>query len=123
MGESFTVPGDAQKPMLWTARPDALNVTIGGQAVPKLAEREGIMKDVPVDAQALLARAAAPAPATSTVAPTAAIGQAAPAARPATRRSPTTGSATNSARRSAPSEAAVPPPVPVPAEDAPASTT
>lgn len=123
MGESFTVPGDAQKPMLWTARPDALNVTIGGQAVPKLAEREGIMKDVPVDAQALLSRAAAPAPATSSVAPSAAGEQAPTAARPATRRSPMTGSAASPAKRTAPSEAAVPPPVPVPAEDAPASTT
>ena len=42
MGESFTVPGDAQKPMLWTARPDALNVTIGGQAVPFLIHGRGI---------------------------------------------------------------------------------
>lgn len=132
MGESFTVPADAQKPMLWTARPDALNVTIGGQAVPKLAEREGIMKVVPVDAQALLARAAAPAPAVSapvasssasSSASSATGGQAAPVSRPAARRSPTTGSAASPATRSAPNEATVPPPVPVTAEDAPASTT
>ena len=119
MGESFTVPGDAQKPMLWTARPDALNVTIGGQAVPRLAEREGIMKDVPVDAQALLARAAAPAPAASSTAPPATGGQAPTAARPAARRSTVTSPVT----RPVPTEGAVPPPVPAPAEDAPASTT
>ena len=55
-GESFTVPADAQGPMIWTGRPDALAITIGGQPVPKLAEEERVMKDVPVTAQALLAR-------------------------------------------------------------------
>jgi hypothetical protein len=64
LGESFTVPADAQGPMLWTGRPDALAISIGGQPVPKLAEEEKVMKDVPVTAQALLARArSAPAPA------------------------------------------------------------
>lgn len=63
-GEAFTVPADAQGPMLWTGRPDALAITIGGRPVPKLAEEERVMKDVPVTAQALIARAqpnAAPA--------------------------------------------------------------
>lgn len=63
LGESYTVPADAQGPMLWTGRPDALAITVGGKPVPKLAERQGRMKDVPVTAAALLARAAAPAPA------------------------------------------------------------
>jgi transcriptional regulator with XRE-family HTH domain len=64
LGESFTVPPDAQGPMIWTGRPDALAITIGGKPVPKLAEQEQVMKDVPVSAAALLARgqpAAAPA--------------------------------------------------------------
>jgi len=64
MGESFTVPETAQNPQLWTGRPDALTITIGGQPVPKIAEREGIVKDVAVSAAALLARGA-PAPAAS----------------------------------------------------------
>lgn len=64
MGESFTVPETAQNPQLWTGRPDALNITIGGQPVPRIAEREGIVKDVPVSAAALLGRNA-PAPAGS----------------------------------------------------------
>jgi transcriptional regulator with XRE-family HTH domain len=55
-GESFTVPADAQGPMLWTGRPDALAITVGGKPLPKLAEQEQVMKDVPVTAQALLAR-------------------------------------------------------------------
>jgi hypothetical protein len=55
-GETFTVPADAQGPMLWTGRPDALGITIGGRPVPKLAEREQVVKDVPITAEALLAR-------------------------------------------------------------------
>jgi transcriptional regulator with XRE-family HTH domain len=64
-GESFTVPADAQGPMLWTGRPDALAITVGGKPLPKLAEQEQVMKDVPVTAEALLARGqpgAAPTP-------------------------------------------------------------
>jgi cytoskeleton protein RodZ len=62
-GETFTVPADAQGPKLWTGRPDALAITVGGRPVPKLAEQEQVMKDVPVTAQALLARGhPAPAP-------------------------------------------------------------
>lgn len=57
-GQTFTVPADAQGPKVWTGRPNALAITIGGRAVPKLGEAELIMKDVPVDAEALLARGA-----------------------------------------------------------------
>jgi cytoskeleton protein RodZ len=55
-GESYTVPADAAGPQLWTGRPDALAITIGGRPVPKLAEAERIMRDVPVTAEALVAR-------------------------------------------------------------------
>ncbi|MFA9201357.1 MAG: helix-turn-helix domain-containing protein [Cypionkella sp.] len=62
-GEAYTVPAEASGPRLWTGRPDALAITVGGKPVPRLAEREGIMKDVEVSAEALLARgSAAPAP-------------------------------------------------------------
>lgn len=89
-GETFTVPSGAQNPMLWTGRPDALDITVGGQAVPRIAEREGIVKDVPVSAAALMARGTTPAPAavsagaeqTSQVAPSA------PRPRPAVARRP-----------------------------------
>jgi len=70
-GESYTVPADAVSPKIWTGRPDALAITIGGQASPRLAESEGIIKDVPVDAASLRTRAqaagpgAAPAPSPS----------------------------------------------------------
>jgi hypothetical protein len=69
-GETYTVPADAQGPLLWTGRPDALSITIGGSPVAKLAETEGIMKDIPVTPGALLARtprtAQPPAPASPT---------------------------------------------------------
>lgn len=71
MGESFTIPSGAQEPMLRTARPDALSITVGGQPVPRIAETEGLVKDVPVSAAALLARGKEPAPAPTAAATTA----------------------------------------------------
>ena len=55
-GESYYLPGDAMQPKLWTGRPDALAITIGGKAIPRLADAEKVMKDVPVDAASLRAR-------------------------------------------------------------------
>ncbi len=69
-GESYTVPADVAGPQLWTGRPDALAITIGGREVPKLSEEDQVMRDVPVTAEALLARGeippAAPSPPVST---------------------------------------------------------
>lgn len=56
-GETYTLPDGVADPKLWTGRPDALAITIGGQAVPRIADKQGIVKDVPVDAAALWARA------------------------------------------------------------------
>lgn len=69
LGESYTVPADAQGPQIWTARPDALTITIGGRQVPALADRQMTVKNVPVSAAALLARGIAPAAAASGAAP------------------------------------------------------
>ena len=55
-GESWTVPTDKGEVRIWTARPQALSITIGGQAVPKLSDVQMTIKDVPVSAAALLAR-------------------------------------------------------------------
>lgn len=57
-GESYTVPDTAGAVTIWTGRPEALAITIGGQAVPKLSEVQKTIKDVPVTAAALLARVA-----------------------------------------------------------------
>lgn len=67
LGESYTVPADADGPLIWTGRPDALAITIGGNPVPRLADTVGIVKDVPVTAAALKARE----PQTASVSPTA----------------------------------------------------
>ena len=56
-GETYTVPTDAADPKIRTGRPDLLAITIGGQMVAKLADQEQLVKDVPVSATALLARA------------------------------------------------------------------
>jgi cytoskeletal protein RodZ len=58
--QSYTVPDGAQNPMILTGRPDALSVTIGGQAIPPLGPPEKTIADVPVSAAALLARKAGP---------------------------------------------------------------
>jgi len=66
-GETYTVPDGVTDPKLWTGRPDALTITIGGQPVPRIADKQGIVKDVAVSGPALWARAdhaaAAPPPA------------------------------------------------------------
>lgn len=56
LDESYTVPADADGPQVWTGRPDALRITIDGREIPKLAEEDQIMRDIPVTAEALLAR-------------------------------------------------------------------
>jgi cytoskeleton protein RodZ len=64
-GESFTVPANANNPMILTGRPDALAVTVGGKPVPALGTAERTISDMPISAAALLARpapAAAPSP-------------------------------------------------------------
>lgn len=72
-GESYTLPAEANGPQIWTGRPEALAITIGGKAVPKLSDVQVTMKDVPVSAAALLARTGAmppSSPQTLQVAPT-----------------------------------------------------
>lgn len=58
-GDSFTVPQDANKPMIVTGRPQVLTVTIGGQAVAPLGEADKTIADVEISAAALLARSPA----------------------------------------------------------------
>ncbi len=67
-GESYTIPQDADGPLAWTGRPDAFAITVGGQPVTKLAEEQTIVRDVPVSAEALLARSRPQATATGSAA-------------------------------------------------------
>lgn len=69
-GDTYTVPADARKPMVRTGRPDALQITVGGRRVPPLAEEQQVVSDVPVSAEALVARARPAASPTSAASPT-----------------------------------------------------
>ncbi|HEY0959355.1 MAG TPA: RodZ domain-containing protein [Novosphingobium sp.] len=78
-GESYTLPADANGPLIRTARPDALTITVGGRPVAPLAERQMTLADVPVSAIALLARGTGTAPSHSAD-PTAVVQPVAPPA-------------------------------------------
>ncbi|MFZ2997503.1 helix-turn-helix domain-containing protein [Sphingobium sp.] len=89
-GETFALPTTARNPMILTGRPQALSVTVGGKAVAPLGAPDRTIADVPVNAEALLARGAAtatPAPGspslTGTVIPQAATPPVAPSPNPA----------------------------------------
>ena len=83
-GESWTVPQTAQAPQLRTGRPDALALTVGGRAIPALADKPTVMSGVSLTPADLAARANPQVAAPSGAAPAAAPagGQRAPA-RPA----------------------------------------
>ena len=78
LGETYTVPPEASSPMIRTARPDALQISIGGRDVAKLAEQQQTIKDVPVSAAALLARGTATPPISPSIAPATATSGSAP---------------------------------------------
>jgi len=115
-GEAWTVPSDQVDVRIATARPDALAITVGGQAVPKLSDTQKSIRDVPVTAAALLARGTAAA----TAAPTAQPGQSAGRPRrvtderPRERRAAAPRAATAQPSAAAP-EVAPPQAAPIPA--------
>jgi cytoskeletal protein RodZ len=81
-GESLEVPPAARDPRINTGRPDALAVTIGGQAVARLAETPQTIAGAQVSAAALLARPAPVAGATPVASETVPV-RSAPVRRPA----------------------------------------
>ncbi|MEG3123801.1 helix-turn-helix domain-containing protein [Sphingomonas sp. GB1N7] len=77
-GEKYDVPSDANGPMINVGRPDKLQVTLNGSALPPLGSGRVAIKDVPIGAAALSARASGtPAPTSS------------PTSKPATRETNT----------------------------------
>ena len=70
-GESYTVPDTASDPQVRTGRPDAFTITVGGKSVPRLAENDAVVSDVPVNAKALLARDGVGLPGTAAADPAA----------------------------------------------------
>lgn len=55
-GERYVVPADAKDPQVWTGQPEALNIAIGGKSIGPLSLESQILRDLPVTAEALLAR-------------------------------------------------------------------
>ena len=84
-GDSFTVPKDANKPMIVTGRPQVLTVTVGGKEVPALGPADRTVADLEISAQALLARATSESTVESTPVATS---SSAPRERPVERRAP-----------------------------------
>lgn len=117
-GDSFTVPADAKGPKINVGRPDELRITVGDTAIPALGDGKRPIKDVPVDAAALLARVGQAGAAVST--PAAAPSPAAAAPSPAASA---TARATPRAPRPAPSAPAAAPTASVDPAAAPATTS
>lgn len=61
-GERFTIPADADGPVLSTARPDALQISVGGTVLPRIAATPMVVRDVPVTPAALGNRESWPEP-------------------------------------------------------------
>jgi cytoskeletal protein RodZ len=109
-GERFVVPPDATAPLINTARPDLLAISVAGKSVAKLSDRPAPLSGAPISAGALLARAAS----ATGVAAGPGNALAAPAERRAAPRT--------TARVPAAAVETVPEAAPAPATDAVAST-
>lgn len=57
-GERYEVPANANQPMILTGRPDALQVTVGGQQVAALGDGSRSISGIVLTAEALAARSA-----------------------------------------------------------------
>lgn len=77
-GEAWTVPDGIAGPTLRVGRPDALQITVGGRAIPPLSTKPLTMSGVSLAPADLIARSATPA----TPGPAPAPHQSAPAASP-----------------------------------------
>ncbi|MGN6817117.1 MAG: helix-turn-helix domain-containing protein [Sphingomonas sp.] len=85
-GEQFSVPSDASNPMINIGRPDKVQVTINGSAVPPLGDGKHAIKDVPISAAALQARGQNPATAATPAATNAPASAPAASATPSARK-------------------------------------
>jgi len=62
-GESWTVPPQANAPQLRTARPDQLQITVAGRAIPPLGDKPEVISGVVLTPVALAQRSSGAAPA------------------------------------------------------------
>lgn len=60
-GQRFALPAAAVDPLIWTGRPQAIQIAVGASAVPPLGQPDRTIKDVSLKREALLARLAPPA--------------------------------------------------------------
>jgi hypothetical protein len=83
-GQRFALPATAIDPLIWTGRPQAVQVAVGTTTIPPLGDPDRTIKGTSLSREALLARVAPPPPATSPAAPVNPVPQPtpAPAARP-----------------------------------------
>jgi cytoskeleton protein RodZ len=94
-GDTYNVPGDANGPMINIGRPDKLQITVNGAAIAPLGDGSHALKDIPISAAALSARAAQPGAAATPV--------------PVPASSPSASSTGSSGKRKKEKNAAVPP--------------
>lgn len=121
-GERWQLPADAQGPMIRTARPDALAITVGGRPVAPLADRQVTIRDMPISAAALLARPPAGTTqlgASAAGAAPVAAGQAAAQLRQALPQPPASPPRASLPQAPSPRPQAVPQPAPRSAPEAP----
>ena len=121
-GDRYDVPVDANNPMINIGRPDKLQVTLNGSLVAPLGDGKVAIKDVPISATALQARASgAPLPTASATPAAAATGTPATSGTtPVTRPTPR---ARSTPAATAPSPTPTAPPPPPAFAPAPAATT
>ena len=118
-GDRYDVPVDANNPMINIGRPDKLQVMLNGSLVAPLGDGKVAIKDVPIGAAALQARAnGTPLPLVSATAAATATGTTT-TRTPATRPTPRA----QSTPAAAPSPTPTAPPVPPAFAPAPAPTT
>ncbi|MEO8374856.1 MAG: RodZ domain-containing protein [Sphingomonas bacterium] len=85
-GDRYDVPADANNPMINVGRPDKLQVMVDGTAVPPLGDGARPIKDIPISAAALAARASGAPQPTPSATPTSASATPRTVRRPATSR-------------------------------------
>ena len=60
-GQRFALPATAIDPLIWTGRPQAVQVAVGATAIPSLGDPDRTIKGTSLKREALLARVAPPA--------------------------------------------------------------
>ena len=110
-GESWTVPADAQGPLLRTGRPDALQISVGGKVIPPLADHPMTVRDMSLLPASLLGLPPAAAPVVPAVG--ANLPSPAPSVRPTSVRAAAPSPAPAATPSAAPTRAPAPTPSPV----------